>query len=374
MKNGHKKRCNRSFALFALFLLCLLCACSREDSGKQTLLNASQMNDPAYSIGVPQGAAAMTVVEKNFPKSKIEYFNSLHDGYLAVKHGKLDAFAFDRHTLQHVILKNPDLALMDEKIADELIVVGSAPGRKDLMEKVNAFIRKYRADGTYQDMYNRWILGTNPQMPVLPEPKHPTITLKIGTDGLNEPMNYYANGELTGFDIEFSRRLGLFLNAKVTFQTMEFSALIIAAGAEKIDLLVANLNGTPERRKKMLLSDTYVDSEISVLVRKKRLPRKAGDLPITDISQLAGRKVGIITGSVYDGMLKEHVPSALAEHFNNFTDQTAALKSGKIAAFLADEPIARDIVNNTSGITHLKKMMSVNGYAFAFGKSRKELH
>ena len=237
-----------------LIICALSIGCSRSDVNKPVLGDSVRMNAPGYSIGVPQGAAAMTVVEKRFPKCRIEYFGSLNDGYLAVKHRKIDAFAFDKHTLQYVILQNPDLAVMDEKIADESIVAGAAMGRQDLIDKVNTFIRQYRADGTYKDMYRRWLLKEGKGMPLLPEPKNPGATLRIGTEGLNEPMNYYADGLLTGFDIEFARRLGIFLNTKVTFHTMEFSALVPAVETGKIDLLIAGLNATDGTKKE----DPYV--------------------------------------------------------------------------------------------------------------------
>jgi polar amino acid transport system substrate-binding protein len=373
MKNRRNSKYYGLLALAALFVFSVLVGCSRENEGKLLPSDPFRMDAPEYSIGVPQGAAAMTAVEKKFPKSRIEYYGSLSDGYMAVKYGKIDAFSFDRHTLGYVTLQNPDLALMDKKIADEFIVVGSAPDRNDLISKVNAFIAQYRADGTYRDMYNRWLLGKNMKMPELPEPKNPAMTLKIGTEGLDEPMNYYADGKLTGFDIEFVKRLALFLNAKVTFHTMDFPALIASAESGKIDLLVANLNAMPERKQHMLFSDTYVDSEISLLVRKDRLSKKRDDKRITELSQLAGEKVGILTGSVYDAMLKKHIPGAVPEYFNNMADQTAALKAGKIAAFLVDEPMARDIANRASGVTWLKKMLSSDGYAFAFSKKQAEL-
>ena len=254
------------------------------------------------------------------------------------------------------------------------LYVGSAPGREDLIQKVNAFIKQYRADGTYQDMYNRWLLGKSSKMPDLPEPKNPAMTLKIGTDGVNEPMSFYQEGNLTGFDIEFTKRLALFLNVKFTYHTIEFPAIITAASTGKIDLLVAGLNVTPERRKMMLFSDTYVDSEISFLVRKDRLPQRALIGQASDLSQLAGKKVGVITGSTYEGVLKSQIPGAVPEYFNNMSDQTEAVKTGKLAGFLVDEPIARDIMNNTAGVAVLKKPLTLDSYAFAFSKSQPELH
>ena len=359
-------------ALFALFVFCVLLGCAGGNEEKPILYKPDQMNSSAYTIGVGQGTAAMTVVEKNFPKCKIEYHVSLSDGYLGVKYGKIDAFAFDRHTLKYVTVHNPDLTLMDEKIGDESIVVGAAPGREDLIKKVNAFISQYRADGTYADMYNRWILGKSSKMPDLPEPKNPTTTLKIGTDGRNEPMNFYMDGQLTGFDIEFARRLALFLNAKCTYYAIEYPTIVAAAVTGKIDLLIANMNATPERAKMILFSDTYVDSEISFLVRKDRLASKAAD-QITELSQLAGKKVGLVTGSAYDNVLKNKNPEAIPEYFNTFPDQTEALKAGKIAAFLVDEPMARDIMNHISGVTILKDLLTSDGYAFALSKGQTRL-
>ena len=92
-----------------------------------------------------------------------------------------------------------------------------------------------------------------------------------------------------------------------------------------------------------------------------------------DLSRFSGEKVGILTGSSYDAILKEHLPGAIPEYFNSFTDQTAAVEAGKIAGFLVDEPIARDIVNNTSGVTYLKKVLRADGYAYAFAQSQSAL-
>ncbi len=377
---GRKRRVRRKsgrkgkgrLSVWVLLILCALAGCSGSDAPKSVLHSADQMNSPAYTIGVGQGTAAMTVVEKNFPRCKIEYYASLTDGYLGVKYGKLDAFAFDRHTLKYVTVQNPDLALLDDKIGDEQIVVGAQPGREELMQKVNAFIRQYRQDGTYQAMYERWILGKNLQMPDLPEPDRPAPALTVGTDGRNEPMNYYADGRLSGFDIEFAKRLALFLNARITFQSIEYPAIVAAAAAGKIDLLIANLNATEERRKIMLFSDPYVDSEVSFLVRKDRLPvRPSGR--ITQISQLAGKKVGVQTGTTYENVLKTAVPKAIPSYFTTFTDQIEAVKTGRIAGFLVDEVVARGMVRETSGLSYIPQWLYTNEYAFAFSKKSSEL-
>jgi polar amino acid transport system substrate-binding protein len=114
--------------------------------------------------------------------------------------------------------------------------------------------------------------------------------------------------------------------------------------------------------------------EISFLVRKDRLPRKDSGGQITDFSQLAGKKVGVITGSSYDVLQREQLPFAIPEYFNNFTDQLEALKSGKIAGIILDEPIARDIMTKNTAVTCIKEVLRSDGYAFAFSKTRADLH
>ena len=241
-----------------------------------------------------------------------------------------------------------------------------------MIRKVNAFIQRYREDGTYADMYKRWILGGDTRMPDLPEPKNPVMTLRIGTDGRNEPMNFYSNGRLTGFDIEFARRLALFLNARCTFTAIEYPTIVTALAGGKIDLLIANLNATPERKKIILFSEPYVDSEISFLVRKERLPSRSTDT-ITQISQLAGRKVGVKIGTIYEDVLKEAVPDAVPVYFATITDEVEALRSGKVAGFLVDEVVIKCLARQTPGITYIPRRLRANNCAFAFPKNKPDL-
>ncbi|MCE5283791.1 MAG: ABC transporter permease subunit [Deltaproteobacteria bacterium] len=92
-----------------------------------------------------------------------------------------------------------------------------------------------------------------------------------------------------------------------------------------------------------------------------------------DLSRFVGKKIGILTGSSYENVLRKQLPGSVPEYFNSFTDQTAAVKAGKIAGFLVDEPIARDIMNNTSGVTYIRKILRADGYAFAFPKDQTAL-
>ncbi|MFA6928734.1 MAG: ABC transporter permease subunit [Lentisphaeria bacterium] len=355
------KRCFLALIVIAT----LLVSCSKQEKkGEQKIVSAAQLNSPEYAIGLPTGAAAMSVGERLFPKARLLYFNSSSEAYLAVTSGKIDAFLYDRHNLEHVVKQRPELGLLPEKLADEKIVIGIPASRPELLSQVNDFIAHYRADGTYQSMYERWITGTALEMPALEMSQQPSRTLKIGTSGLNEPMSYYgANGKLLGFDLEFSYRLAQFLKARLEISTMTYDALIPAAASGKIDLLIASLNDTTERRKAMLISEPYIDSEICALLKKNRLPQKKSPL-----DSFSGKTVASLSGTVFDLHIDRRIPKVTHQYFNDLSSMRLALQSGKVAAVGLDEPVGRLMEARFPDLELVAEAVCVDQYGFAIKK------
>lgn len=360
--------CGKTLCLLVACLL--LAACAGSQKQEQKIKSAGDLNAAGYTVGLPQGSAAMHQGEKFFDKAKLKYYSSLADGYTAVEYGKLDAFVFDSHALEYTAANNKKLALLPDYLGDENIVIGAAFGKEALIRQVNEFIAQYKTDGTYQSMYQRWLQGKDKKMPAITPPQQPTQTIIIGTEGLNEPMNYYGqDGTLTGFDVEFAQRLGAWLNAEVKLQAMTFDALLASAASGKIDLLIANLNGTEAVKEQMLVSDSYITSKIAVLVNRERLAET--DAGITELSQLQQARIGIMTGSSFDKMTQKLLPEAELSYYNTFPDMGTAVKQGKIDGFIMDEPMARYMLNETEGLKYLEQFISQDGYAFALPKTAK---
>ena len=354
-----------------LFILLILVACwlgfhSKQNDSNVKLTSISQLNSPEYRIGVPQGAAAMTAIEKAFPDATIVYYNSTEDGYLAVQKGMIDAFAYDKAMMTFAAANLKGVEVLDEVIDSIGIVVGISPKRPDLVDDINAFIAEIKADGTYDDMYDRWVNQASGVLPDIKPPAHPTMALKAGTSGGVVPMNYYdENLELTGFDVEFMKRLAVYLNADLEISALNFDGMIASLATGRTDLVVSNLNATEERREMIIMSDPIRSSDTVLMVKQGRFTM-GNNQQITDISQLAGKKVGIVTGTVFDSVLAEHLPEAIPEYFNSLADEAAALQTGRISAILMDEPMARDLANNMADITYLKNNLTQESYAFAF--------
>lgn len=92
---------------------------------------------------------------------------------------------------------------------------------------------------------------------------------------------------------------------------------------------------------------------------------------ITDIRQLDGQTVGVLTGSTFDGYTDEFIHDADKKYYNEYSDMAAAVKQGEIAAFLMDEPMARMLCSESDGVSYLPERLTDDSYAFAFPKTDK---
>ena len=96
-------------------------------------------------------------------------------------------------------------------------------------------------------------------------------------------------------------------------------------------------------------------------------------ITINSISDLENKKVGVYTGSEYDIILDNNIKAAIPAYYNSYSDEISALKSGKIDAFLTDEPLAKEILKNNSGLRIIDEKLTEDSYAFAISPNKNDL-
>lgn len=110
--------------------------------------------------------------------------------------------------------------------------------------------------------------------------------------------------EPKGYDVELVKLMASDLKVKLDIQDQDFSGLIPALLAGKVDLLSVGLVGRPERAKTMWFSDPYVPYQQVVIIQTKST--------IKDIAQLdrAGARITALTGSTAADLAKRLFPKA----------------------------------------------------------------
>ena len=252
---------------FALLSVLLLYGCA---SATTQITTVYQLNNPIYKVGGSEQTESYAAAKKRFTYAKMVPYSSVEELFPALQTKKIDAAVFDKPSLDHAAaLYKEAFVVLPESLADGHVAIASSHQKKELMNQVNAFIKKYKEDGTYADMYERWVKTGHPEMPKIKEPKEPRGTLKFATETLNTPMNYLnEKGELVGFNVELIKRLALYLNVKADIVIMDYDKLYEAAGTGKVDLAVASMDVTDAMKGVVLFSDEYIDCPAAVMVRK----------------------------------------------------------------------------------------------------------
>jgi ABC-type amino acid transport substrate-binding protein len=176
-----------------------------------------------------------------------------------------------------------------------------------------------------------------------------------------------AGGKNIGFDVDISyeltRRL-LGSPSKVEFVSVTSGNRIPFLQSGKIDIIVATVTVTDERRKVVEFSDPYFLSGELILVPKAS--------PINDLKDLAGKKVAIIQGTITDTDIAELVPQANRVKYGKVTEAVLALKAGHVDAYVHDDILMLKLAKENSDLRVTGKTIYPRPYGIAVRKGDTE--
>jgi polar amino acid transport system substrate-binding protein len=223
-------------------------------------------------IGVLLGSIHDAYATKNYPKAEVLEYQNVSDMLFALNSDKVDVVFMDQLSLKDIFSKNPELGVLEEALFTVLIAAGFNKENSALREQFNAFLKEIKSNGTYQDMVDRYMNKSLPDMPGIPQPASATGILKAGIVSDNRmPMSLIRDGQLAGFDIELGRRFAAYAGKSYEPVDLPFGSLLASISTGKIDIITSSLMITEERRKQIDFSDPYYESGVSVIARKNQL-------------------------------------------------------------------------------------------------------
>ena len=92
---------------------------------------------------------------------------------------------------------------------------------------------------------------------------------------------------------------------------------------------------------------------------------------ISSIEDLENKKVGVLTGSVFDMVAKKYIPNCDVEYLNSNVDTALALEKGKISAYVMDKPFAELLINKYPNHKILQ-LLSEEHYGYIFNKDSQK--
>lgn len=159
-------------------------------------------------------------------------------------------------------------------------------------------------------------------------------TLKVVTDPSFVPfeMMDQETGEMIGFDMEIIAEVAERAGFDYDLQTMDFNGIIPALQTGNVDIAIAGITITEERKEIVDFSDPYYDSGLRILVR-------ADNDSVEGLEDLEGLEVGTKIGSTsYDFLTRELEEDEGVTPYPGSSDMYMALMSRAIDAVFYDAP------------------------------------
>lgn len=222
-------------------------------------------------IGVLLGSVHDTYATKNFPGAKILQYQNRPDLLNALNLGKVETVFTDQSAVKEILSKNPSFGVLVSDVYSVPIAAGFNKESKPLREQFNLFLQEIMANGTYNDMVDRWMKKNSAVMPEI-RSSNENGTLRAGIVGdLGAPFSFIQDGVLMGFDIELSKRFAAKIGKEFVPVDMPFGSLIASISTMKIDLITASMMISEERKKKIDFSEPYYESGVSLLAKRANI-------------------------------------------------------------------------------------------------------
>lgn len=178
--------------------------------------------------------------------------------------------------------------------------------------------------------------------------------LRVGLSADYAPMEFEhtVNGktEYAGVDIDLAKKIAKDNNLKLKIVNMSFDSLLGALKTGKIDIIISGMTSTPERKKQVDFSDSYMMTKNIMLVKKDKISE------YKDIKDFNNKKVGAQKGTEQEKIAQTEIENASITSLSRLPDVILALKSGKVEGAVVEKPVAEAYLkqNPKLGISNVK--------------------
>ena len=358
----------------------------RKDSG---IIQLSDLSGKVVAVQADSSALAALTGEDASEENKAlcETFKDLqqvgdyNSAFMNLESGAVNAICMDIGVANYEIESRGDKFMMlEDRLSSEEYGIGFKKGNTELRDKVQATLLDMLADGTFDEIAEKWGLEESICLTADDEVQEETAaddnTFVVGFDAEFPPYGYKNDdGEYVGFDLDLAQevcdRNGWILKK----QPIEWNSKDMELNSGSISCIWNGftMNG---REDAYTWTTPYVDNSQVVVVRK--------DSGITQLTDLSGKVVAVQADSSALAALTGEDASeenlALAETFKDLQqvgDYNSAfmnLESGTVNAICMDIGVANyEIASRGDKFVMLEDRLSSEEYGIGFKLGNTEL-
>lgn len=191
-------------------------------------------------------------------------------------------------------------------------------------------------------------------------------TLTMGTNATFPPYEFVDdNGEVAGIDAEIAKAIADKLGMTLEIKDMEFDSLIPAVQGGSIDIVLAGMTVTDERKESVNFTDSYATGTQVIIVKE--------DSAIASVDDLEGKTIGVQSGTTGDAYCTDDYGQDHVKQFSSGALAVAALVNGQVDCVVIDNEPAKNFVAANTGLKILGTEYVTEDYAAAIAKTNTDL-
>ena len=172
--------------------------------------------------------------------------------------------------------------------------------------------------------------------------------LVVGTCADYPPYEWHlvqdGADKIIGFDIDIAQAIADELGVELEVQDMDFDGLIPALSTGKIDMIIADMNPTEERKQSVDFTDIYYTQKDALVIKSE----DAKDFRSED--DLKKASLATQKATIQETYLLENFPGAEIQSVPKLNTAILYLVTGKADAVLMVETVAKRYVEENEGL------------------------
>lgn len=224
------------------------------------------------NLGVVTGSIYDGHSKAIFPEAKIKYYQTFADLFQCVQQGKIDGFMADEPNFNSVKRVSSELSAL--KVPDLNVEIGYGFQKNDggdkLKAEMDAFIAELKADGTIDNLLDKWYGDTEPTQTLeKPDFSDNKTTITVAVDTGRKPFVYMLNNEYAGFETEVMYMFCEKYGYNPVISGVPFASGLAGLSGGKFDLVAGGLYMTPERKESVNFSEPYMYADVVMVSYNK---------------------------------------------------------------------------------------------------------
>lgn len=170
------------------------------------------------------------------------------------------------------------------------------------------------------------------------------------SDDLNGGLPIQNSNEFAnGYDVQIAKRISEETGRPVEIVKTSWDGLVPALQSDKIDLIIAGMTPTSERREAIDFTDSYYDVKFTMVMKEGSPYENA-----TGINDFEGARVSGQQGTLHYDILNQLEDADVQQALKDFSSLRVALQSDKIDAYVSEYPEAVSATSAIEGLTFVE--------------------